>query len=154
MRQITLVCLVVLFVTGCAQQPAQPAVEVTPQEAATATVPPSPTPVNDETFAGAPTENVVEPEPVETALPESTKEPASAVIVESESTLASGESSAENAEPVTACNAFLDNTIIRCESGTAFIDSNGLPTTHDMMIGIVSWQQQVALPQPYTGNNA
>jgi len=33
------------------------------------------------------------------------------------------------------------------------VESNGMPT-HDMMVGIVSWQQQVPLPQPYTGANA
>lgn len=33
------------------------------------------------------------------------------------------------------------------------IESNGLPT-HNMMVGIRSWQQQVPLPQPYTGENA
>ena len=32
------------------------------------------------------------------------------------------------------------------------IESNGLPT-HNMMVGIRSWQQQVPLPQPYTGEN-
>jgi hypothetical protein len=34
-----------------------------------------------------------------------------------------------------------------------YIESNGLPT-HGMMTGITSWQQQVPLPQPYTGTNA
>lgn len=34
-----------------------------------------------------------------------------------------------------------------------YVSSNGLPN-HHMMIGIRSWQQQVPLPQDYTGNNA
>lgn len=34
-----------------------------------------------------------------------------------------------------------------------YVESNGLPD-HPMMIGIKSWQQQVPLPQPYTGRNA
>ena len=34
-----------------------------------------------------------------------------------------------------------------------FIESNGLPA-HSMMVGITSWQQQVPLPQSYTGPNA
>lgn len=34
-----------------------------------------------------------------------------------------------------------------------YVGSNGLPD-HNMMIGIKSWQQQVPLPQPYTGANA
>ena len=33
------------------------------------------------------------------------------------------------------------------------VESNGLPD-HQMMVGIVSWQQQVPLPQPFTGQNA
>jgi len=55
---------------------------------------------------------------------------------------------------LTPCNAFLENTETRCEASTAFIESNGLPTTHNMMIGIFSWQQQVPLPQAYAGSNA
>jgi phosphatidylethanolamine-binding protein (PEBP) family uncharacterized protein len=34
-----------------------------------------------------------------------------------------------------------------------FIESNGLPA-HNMMVGITAWQQQVPLPQNYTGANA
>ena len=33
------------------------------------------------------------------------------------------------------------------------VESNGLPS-HPMMQGIISWQQQIPTPQPYTGNNA
>src|SRR5262245_27913015 len=33
------------------------------------------------------------------------------------------------------------------------VESDGMPA-HPMMIGIRSWQQQVPLPQPYTGENA
>lgn len=33
------------------------------------------------------------------------------------------------------------------------LESNGLPD-HQMMVGIQSWQQQVPLPQPFTGQNA
>ncbi len=39
-----------------------------------------------------------------------------------------------------------DNTYFR-------ISSNGLPS-HNMMVGIISWQQQVPLPQAYSGSNA
>jgi hypothetical protein len=35
-----------------------------------------------------------------------------------------------------------------------YVESNGLPTTHSMMTGITKWQQQVPLPQCYTGANA
>jgi phosphatidylethanolamine-binding protein (PEBP) family uncharacterized protein len=34
-----------------------------------------------------------------------------------------------------------------------YIESNGLPA-HNMMVGITAWQQQVPLPQDYTGANA
>jgi len=34
-----------------------------------------------------------------------------------------------------------------------YIESNGLPT-HKMMVGITQWQQQVPIPQDYTGENA
>lgn len=34
-----------------------------------------------------------------------------------------------------------------------YVESDGMPE-HPMMIGITSWQQQVPLPQFYTGNNA
>jgi len=60
----------------------------------------------------------------------------------------------EIASSITACDAFLDNTTTRCEADTAFVESDGLPTTHNMMVGIISWQQQVPLPQAYTGDNA
>lgn len=64
------------------------------------------------------------------------------------------ENLAEIVQPVTACNAFLDNTTTHCEADIAFVESDGLPTTHNMMVGIISWQQQVPLPQAYTGDNA
>ncbi len=34
-----------------------------------------------------------------------------------------------------------------------YVESEGIPT-HNMMIGITSWQQQVPIPQGYTGTNA
>jgi len=33
-----------------------------------------------------------------------------------------------------------------------YVNSNGIPE-HNMMVGITSWQQQVPIPQPYSGNN-
>ncbi|MDE2392676.1 MAG: YHYH protein [Cytophagales bacterium] len=33
-----------------------------------------------------------------------------------------------------------------------YVNSNGIPN-HNMMIGITAWQQQVPIPQPYTGTN-
>ena len=41
----------------------------------------------------------------------------------------------------------------RSDDKNFFVESNGLPD-HRMMVGITAWQQQVPLPQNYTGNNA
>jgi hypothetical protein len=49
--------------------------------------------------------------------------------------------------------AFKDKLRFRWTENYFFIDSTGLPD-HPMMIGITNWQQQVPLPQPYTGKNA
>ena len=42
---------------------------------------------------------------------------------------------------------------VRAQGDFLFLESNGLPA-HPMMIGITAWQQQVPLPQPYSGSNA
>ena len=34
-----------------------------------------------------------------------------------------------------------------------YLESTGMPT-HKMMVGITAWQQQVPLPQDFTGDNA
>lgn len=46
-----------------------------------------------------------------------------------------------------------DGVTTRWDEGTLYVESNGLPN-HNMMIGIKNWQQQVPLPQPFTGSNA
>ena len=35
-----------------------------------------------------------------------------------------------------------------------YVESNGMPTEMPAMKGITAWQQQVPIPQPYSGNNA
>lgn len=35
-----------------------------------------------------------------------------------------------------------------------YVETVGIPQTHNMMVGITSWQQQVPLPQNYVGTNA
>tara|TARA_R110002049_G_scaffold4601_5_gene32632 strand:+ start:882336 stop:883958 length:1623 start_codon:yes stop_codon:yes gene_type:complete len=46
------------------------------------------------------------------------------------------------------------NTVdVRWDRDFLFVESTGMPD-HPMMIGITAWQQQVPLPQSYTGNNA
>ena len=42
---------------------------------------------------------------------------------------------------------------LRWDQDHLYIASNGMPD-HNMMVGITAWQQQVPLPQPYTGENA
>ncbi len=49
--------------------------------------------------------------------------------------------------------AHFKNVKTRIDAQTLYIESNGLPD-HNMMVGIRSWQQQVPLPQPFTGKNA
>src|SRR5213078_3535080 len=41
----------------------------------------------------------------------------------------------------------------RADDGFFYIESNAFPK-RAMMVGITAWQQQVPLPQPYTGKNA
>ncbi|CAB4362890.1 unannotated protein [freshwater metagenome] len=50
-------------------------------------------------------------------------------------------------------DAFADTVRAFVEGDYWLVESNGMPT-HNAMVGIVSWQQQVPLPQPYTGANA
>ncbi|MEA3207695.1 MAG: hypothetical protein QOE70_752 [Chthoniobacter sp.] len=49
--------------------------------------------------------------------------------------------------------AFAPRVSVRWDARFLFVESNGLPS-HGMMVGITNWQQQVPLPQPYTGANA
>lgn len=42
---------------------------------------------------------------------------------------------------------------VRWDDDFLYVESDGIPD-HPMMVGITNWQQQVPLPQPYTGNNA
>lgn len=48
---------------------------------------------------------------------------------------------------------FKDKLTLRTDDKYFNVGSDGLPS-HPMMKGIRSWQQQVPLPQPYTGSNA
>lgn len=49
--------------------------------------------------------------------------------------------------------AFAPKVKTRWDERFFYVESDGLPT-HNLMVGITAWQQQVPLPQPYTGNNA
>jgi phosphatidylethanolamine-binding protein (PEBP) family uncharacterized protein len=55
--------------------------------------------------------------------------------------------------PAAVFAAFAPRVKVRWDERFLFIESNGLPA-HGMMVGITAWQQQVPLPQNYTGANA
>lgn len=62
--------------------------------------------------------------------------------------------SAKAAPPQAAPFAIFSPAVTtRWDERFLFIESNGL-AAHDMMVGITAWQQQVPLPQRYTGGNA
>lgn len=52
-----------------------------------------------------------------------------------------------------AFQAFAPKVSIRADGQFLYVESDGMPA-HNMMVGITAWQQQVPLPQPYTGANA
>lgn len=65
-----------------------------------------------------------------------------------------GQSSKDRATEVAkSFNKFSPNVKTRSDERNFYVESNGLPD-HEMMTGITAWQQQVPLPQKYTGNNA
>ncbi len=49
--------------------------------------------------------------------------------------------------------SFAPRVKVRWDNSFLNVESGGLPA-HGMMVGITAWQQQVPLPQAYTGNNA
>ncbi len=48
---------------------------------------------------------------------------------------------------------FKDKLEFRSDADYFYVESNGMPD-HPMMVGITAWQQQVPIPQAYTGRNA
>ena len=54
-----------------------------------------------------------------------------------------------------AFSPFLANVTTSWDNNYFYVESKGIPTTHTMMVGISNhgWQQQVPIPQCYTGNN-
>lgn len=57
------------------------------------------------------------------------------------------------AEVAKSFEKFGPNVKTHSDETTFYVESNGLPD-HEMMTGITAWQQQVPLPQKYTGANA
>lgn len=60
---------------------------------------------------------------------------------------------ADRPAQVAAFEVFAPQVKLRWDEKFLYVESNGLPT-HNMMVGITSWQQQVPLPQMYVGDNA
>lgn len=58
-------------------------------------------------------------------------------------------------EMARAFEAFVKSQAVktRFDNRYLYVESNGIPD-HPMMIGITAWQQQVPIPQPYTGDNS
>ncbi|MCB1121648.1 MAG: YHYH protein, partial [Verrucomicrobiae bacterium] len=52
-----------------------------------------------------------------------------------------------------AFDAFSPHVRTYSDANYLYVESDGMPH-HPMMVGITAWQQQVPIPQPYTGNNA
>lgn len=50
-------------------------------------------------------------------------------------------------------SAFAESVKVFKSSNYYLVESNGLPS-HQMMVGIKSWQQQIPTPQPYSGQNS
>ena len=69
--------------------------------------------------------------------------------------LQTGRRDREPAKPSIASlfDPFRKHVQVRWDNDFLYVESDGMPD-HPMMIGITAWQQQVPLPQQYTGNNA
>lgn len=71
----------------------------------------------------------------------------------SQETPASSRTAANCADKLKAFEKFADHVKARCNADQLIIESDGL-AEHAMMKGISAWNQQVPLPQQYSGNNA
>ena len=67
--------------------------------------------------------------------------------------LLAGSLQAATPEQAAAFQAFSPRVKLRWDTNFLYIENNGLPA-HGMMVGITNWQQQVPMPQAYTGTNA
>ena len=62
-------------------------------------------------------------------------------------------SKVDSSTVVESFKAFEKFVKVRADEDFVYVESNGMPD-HQMMVGITAWQQQVPLPQAYTGDNA
>jgi phosphatidylethanolamine-binding protein (PEBP) family uncharacterized protein len=76
-------------------------------------------------------------------------------LAQANTTQRSRSTTATNRAPAQAAafEKFAPAVKVRWDERFLFIESNGLPA-HNMMVGITAWQQQVPLPQSYSGANA
>ena len=56
-------------------------------------------------------------------------------------------------EAASSFDAFAPHVRTHSDKNYLYVESDSMPH-HPMMVGITAWQQQVPLPQPYTGKNA
>lgn len=77
-------------------------------------------------------------------------EPAVQLVVQRAQVAATG---ANRPEMAAYFEAFADKLKVRGDNQFLYVESRGMPD-HPMMVGITAWQQQVPLPQNYTGENA
>lgn len=69
------------------------------------------------------------------------------------SSTTSGISKSDPADIERVFTPFKELVRTRFDDNYFYVESTGLPA-HNMMVGITSWQQQVPIPQAYTGSNA
>jgi hypothetical protein len=77
----------------------------------------------------------------------------SALAVVGAACISQSEASKKAAEITKSFAPFAPGVKTHSDDTKFYIESDGMPD-HDLMAGIVAWQQQVALPQKYTGSNA
>lgn len=66
---------------------------------------------------------------------------------------ATATTSASSPSLLAGFDAFAESVKVLAEGDYWLVESNGMPA-HNLMVGITNWQQQVPVPQPYTGSNA
>jgi hypothetical protein len=69
------------------------------------------------------------------------------------SNLANAESANAATVKIPGFSAFANSVKVFKNSKYYLVESSGMPS-HQMMVGIKSWQQQIPTPQPYSGSNA
>ncbi len=74
-------------------------------------------------------------------------------VTDPTNTAAGDTAAADTTEVPAGFAAFADTVTAFADGDVWLVESNGMPA-HPKMVGITNWQQQVPVPQPYTGTNA